>query len=144
MEGRLFEHFHSKSIWNAFRVYVARNEAVSRGWYSIALPHTTLLNVRVPFFGILNVCNMGGKKKITTPLFFCIFLFSFFLFSWHWFWIVKKKRESHPNSYYIFFLFIEFIFFSFKKFPSFSTNLYGCGKKKKEKKKKRLIRGKRK
>lgn len=101
---------------------------------AIALPHTTLLNVRVPFFGILNVCNMGGKKKITTPLFFCIFLFSFFLFSWHWFWIVKKKRESHPNSYYIFFLFIEFIFFSFKKFPSFSTNLYGLRKKKKKKK----------
>lgn len=47
---------------------------------AIALPHTTLLNVRVPFFGILNVCNMGGKKKITTPLFFCIFLFSFFFF----------------------------------------------------------------
>lgn len=46
---------------------------------AIALPHTTLLNVRVPFFGILNVCNMGGKKKIT-PLFFCIFLFSFFFF----------------------------------------------------------------
>ena len=102
-----------------------------------------LLNMRVPFFGILNVCNMGGKKKIT-PLFFCIFLFSFFFFFRDIDSGLLRRKENRIPIRIIFFFFLEFIFFSFKKFPSFSTNLYGCGKKKKEKKKKRSIRGKRK
>ena len=64
-----------------------------------------LLNMRIPFFGILNVCNMGGKKKIT-PLFFCIFLFSFFFFFRDIDSGLLRRKENRIPIRIIFFFFL--------------------------------------